>query len=166
MTLNMTTHAIHSQAIAPIPAPTGYVLSTDSARVDFEYVHSFLSKESYWAKSITKQRLRRGIENSLCFSAFYEGKQVAFARVVTDYAVFAYLCDVFVDPAHRDRGVGKWLVRSIVSHPELQELRRWVLGTRDAHGLYAQNGFTSLKSPDIFMEKFDPEVYAREVGER
>jgi GNAT superfamily N-acetyltransferase len=147
-------------------APTGYALSTDSERIDFEYVHAFLSRESYWAKSITKARLRRAIQHSHCFSVFHDGKQVAFARVITDYGVFAYLCDVFVDPGHRGHGVGKWLVRSIVEHPELGQLRRWILGTRDAHGLYAKNGFTPLKNPEIFMEKFDPEVYAREVGER
>lgn len=149
---------------APLELP-GYSLSTDSAHIDFAYVHGFLSQKSYWAQSITKQRLQRAIGNSLCFSAFHEGKQVAFARVITDFAVFAYLCDVFVDPGHRGKGVGKWLMRSIMAYPEL-EVRRWILGTRDAHGLYAKSGFTALKKPDIFMEKFDPEIYAREEGER
>lgn len=143
--------------------PGDYVLTTDRERVDFDYVHAYLSRESYWATRITKARLRRAIRHSLCFSIFFQDRQVAFARVVTDYAGFAYLCDVFVDPPHRGRGIGKWLVRSIVEHSELAELRRWILGTRDAHGLYAQNGFTPLRAPEIFMERFDPDAYAREA---
>ena len=110
--------------------------------------------------------MRRSIEHSLCFGVYEGGAQVGFARVVSDRATFAYLCDVFVIESRRGRGLGKLLLETIVAHPELQGLRRWLLATRDAHGLYRRFGFTELACPEIFMERHDPDVYARQDGGR
>lgn len=137
-------------------APEGYTLTTDKQRIDFAYVHAFLARESYWANGISEERVRRSIEHSLCFAVLFEDKQVGFARVITDYATFAYLSDVFIDAEHRGRRVGRWLVHSILRHPELGGLRRWLLRTADAHGLYARSGFGPLATPELFMERVDP----------
>jgi GNAT superfamily N-acetyltransferase len=138
-----------------------YVISTDPARIDVDAVHRYLSNESYWAKGIPRDRVERSIAGSLCFGLYAGEAQVGFARVVTDRATFAYLCDVYVDAAHRTGGLGKWLMEVVMGHPDLQGLRRFLLGTRDAHGLYAKYGFTPMKAPDRFMEKHDPDVYTR-----
>ncbi|HVV53638.1 MAG TPA: GNAT family N-acetyltransferase [Polyangia bacterium] len=139
-----------------------YLVTTDPARIDRDLVYGFLV-ESYWSKGLPRAVFERALANALCFSALdgAPGAQVGFARVVTDRATFAYLADVFVVPAHRGRGVSKSMMAAIVAHPELQGLRRWVLATRDAHGLYAQYGFTPLHQPDRFMERWDPDVYRR-----
>ena len=142
-----------------------YVVSTDSALIDIGVVHGFLSS-SYWAEGIPVGVVRRSIEHSLCFGAYEGEEQVGFARVVPDRATFAYLCDVFVAEGHRSRGLGKLLMEAIVAHPDLQGLRRWLLATRDAHGLYRQFGFTGLARPEIFMERHDADVYARRGGGR
>ncbi len=127
--------------------------------MDLDIIHGFIS-ESYWAKGIPKELLKRAIENSLCFGIFTNtGEQVAFARMITDSTTFAYLADVFVLEAHRGKNLAKWLMRSILEHPELQNLRRMVLATRDAHGLYQQFGFTELSNPSTFMELWQPNVY-------
>ncbi|MCP3142586.1 GNAT family N-acetyltransferase [Pyxidicoccus xibeiensis] len=140
----------------------GFVISTDRARVDVEVVHRFL-QSSYWAAGIPLELVRRAVEHSLPFGVYRaaSGEQVGFARVTTDFATFAYLADVFIDEALRGQGLGQWLAATIVGHPELQGLRRWLLATRDAHGLYAQHGFTPLSAPASFMEKWDPDVYRR-----
>ena len=135
-------------------------VTTDPAKIDKEIVYGFLA-QSYWAKGIPRDVFERAIANSLCFSAFDGEAQVGFARVATDRATFAYLADVFVLPAHRGRGLSKLLMETIVAHPDLQGLRRWVLITRDAHGLYARYGFTPLAKVDGYMERWDPEVYRR-----
>jgi GNAT superfamily N-acetyltransferase len=135
-------------------------VTTDPARVDREMVYGFLS-QSYWSKGIPPEVFERSIANSLCFSLYDDHQQVGFARVVTDRATFAYLADVFVLPTHRGRGLSRLLMDAIVGHPELQGLRRWVLATRDAHGLYARYGFTPLAHADLFMERWDPRVYQR-----
>jgi GNAT superfamily N-acetyltransferase len=135
-------------------------VTTDPARIDREMVYGFLSR-SYWARGIPRDVLERALANSLCFSVFDGETQVGFARVATDRATFAYLADVFVLPAHRGRGLSKLLMETIVAHPDLQGLRRWVLVTRDAHGLYARYGFTPLAKVDGYMERWDPEVYLR-----
>lgn len=122
------------------------------------FVHEFL-RRSYWAQNIPSETVRRSIENSLCFGLFKAEKQIGFARVVTDYATFAYLCDVFVIEEFRGRGMSKWLMETILAHPELQNLRRWLLATKDAHGLYGQFGFTALDAPEVFMERHAPDVY-------
>ena len=128
--------------------------------VDRDLVYAFIS-ESYWAKGIPRETFERALANSICFSAFIDGAQVGFARVATDRATFAYLADVFVVPSHRGRGVADCLTEAVAAHPELQGLRRWVLITRDAHGLYAKHGFTPLAAPDRYMELWDPELYTR-----
>jgi GNAT superfamily N-acetyltransferase len=136
-------------------------VSTDPARLDLDLIHGFLA-ESYWAKGIPRATLERALRGSLCFGAFEGGRQVGFARAITDFATFAYVADVFVVPEARGRGVGKALIGSMRAHPELQGLRRWVLVTRDAHGLYAQHGFTGLAAPERLMESVDLDVYARQ----
>ncbi len=136
------------------------LVTTDPAKIDRDLVYGFLS-QSYWARGIPREVLERGIANSLCFSLFDGDAQVGFARVATDRATFAYLADVFVLPTHRGRGLSKLLMETIVAHPDLQGLRRWVLVTRDAHGLYARYGFTPLAKVDGYMERWDPEVYQR-----
>ena len=136
-----------------------YTLSTDKARLDIMLVHWFLSEESYWAKGISFDTVERSIENSLCFGVYYGKEQVGFARVITDYGTFAYLADVFVLPEYRGKGLSKWLVKTVINHPELQGLRRWMLATRDAHQVYAKVGFRPLTAPDRWMERHFPEVY-------
>ncbi len=116
-------------------------ISTDHDRLDLHWLHRSLSEEAYWARGKPPGLLRRAIDHSLCFGLFVDGRQVGFARVVTDRATFAWVSDVFVDAGHRCRGYGKQLVERVVAHPDLQNLRLWLLGTRDAHGLYEQHGF-------------------------
>jgi N-acetylglutamate synthase-like GNAT family acetyltransferase len=137
----------------------GYVVSTDSSRIDVAYVHAFLA-ESYWAKGIPRETVERAIANSLPFGLYdADGKQAGFARVVTDRATYAYIADLFVDEALRAKGLGKLLMRAIMSHPDLQGLRRWSLATRNAHGLYKQFGFSELAHPERFMEIAHPDPY-------
>jgi GNAT superfamily N-acetyltransferase len=126
-----------------------------------EAVHRFLAA-SYWAKGIPPETVQRSIENSLSFGLYRGEEQAGFARVITDKATFAYLCDVFVLEEFRGRGLGKWLIEAVSRHPDLQGLRRWVLATLDAHGLYQQFGFTPLGRPDRFMEIYTPNFYMRE----
>ena len=121
-----------------------YIISTNKEKIDIDVVHTFLSKDSYWAENIPKDIVERAIKNSLCFGIYYKEIQVGFARAVTDKATFMYLADVFVLPAHRGKGLSKWLLQTIHAHPELQGLRRMMLTTKDAHGLYAQFGWQPL----------------------
>jgi len=127
------------------------VVITDRARLDLDVIHGFLTK-CYWAKGIPRETVARSMEHSLCFGAFEGGRQVGFARVISDRTTFAYVCDVFALESHRGRGVGKSLLAAIRSHPELQGLRRWTLSTRDAHGLYRQFGFGAPAHPERLME--------------
>ncbi len=136
------------------------VVDSDPERLDVAVVHGFLT-DSYWAKGIPVETVRRSIRNSLCFGLYEGSRQIGFARVVTDRATFAYLADVFVLESHRGRGLAKLLMDAVVAHPELQGLRRWMLATRDAHALYAQYGFTPLPAPEVFMQLHDPGVYSR-----
>jgi GNAT superfamily N-acetyltransferase len=138
-------------------------ITTDPAVLDVELIHAYLTR-SYWAAGIPLETVRRSIAHSVNFGLFDGDAQVGFARVVTDRATFAYLADVFVLEPYRGRGLSKWLMEAVIAHPELQGLRRWVLATRDAHGLYARYGFTPLAAPDRFMERHDREVYARAAG--
>lgn len=144
-----------------MPPSEPYVVSTDPRRLDVDLIHRFLAQDSYWAPGIPRRVVEKCIRHSLCFGAYQGERQVAFARVVTDYAAFAHLMDVFVVPEHRGRGVSKQLMSAIVRHPDLQGLRRWQLGTRDAHGLYAQFGFGPPEHPEYQMEIADPDVYIR-----
>jgi GNAT superfamily N-acetyltransferase len=136
-----------------------YTISTDKSRLDIDMIHRFLSQESYWAKNIPRGLVETAIENSLCFGAYHHDRQIGFARVVTDYAVFAYVGDLFVVPSHRNRGVSKQLMEAIRQHPRLQVLRRWHLLTLDAHSLYQQFGFSPLQSPERHMEIAVPNPY-------
>lgn len=131
-------------------APEHYEISTDRSRLDIALIHDFL-RSSYWAQGIPREVVERAIQHSLCFGAFLDGRQVGFARVISDFAAIAHIADVFVVPEHRGRGVSKLLMRAIVEHPELQGLRRMFLATRDAHGLYAQFGFQPLTQPEQYM---------------
>ena len=139
-------------------APGHYEISTDRSRLDIALIHSFLHS-SYWAQGIPPAVVERSIRHSLCFGAFLDGRQVGFARVITDFAAIAHVADVFVVPEHRGRGISKLLMRAIVEHPELQGLRRFFLATKDAHGLYAQFGFQPLEHPEQFMTIRKIEVY-------
>jgi GNAT superfamily N-acetyltransferase len=130
-----------------------YTISTDRARLDVAAIHEFLSTKSYWAQGRDFETVRRAVENSLPFGVYHGGRQVGFARVVTDYATFAWLADVFVLDEFRGEGLGKWLVEVILSHPELQNFRRWILGTRDAHELYRRFGFREVEQPQFYMHK-------------
>jgi GNAT superfamily N-acetyltransferase len=136
----------------------GFTVSDDPSRLDRDVIERFLT-QSYWAKNIPRATLDKSLSHSLCFTLLEGERQIGFARVVSDRATFAYLGDVFVLPEFRGRGLAKWLLTCVLGHPELQGLRRWMLGTRDAHGLYLEVGFTPLKKPDIFMERHDPNVY-------
>ena len=129
-----------------------YTISCDVERLDLGVVHKFL-RTSYWAKDVSEEAVRRSIEHSLCFGVYDHESQVGFARVITDRATFAYLADVFILEQHRGHGLGAWLIETIVSHPELSGLRRWILVTRDAHDLYRKYGFRELRSPEWFMER-------------
>jgi GNAT superfamily N-acetyltransferase len=141
-----------------------YEISTDPARLDVGAIHAFLTR-SYWSPGIPRATVERAIANSLCFGVFCEGRQVGFARMVTDKTTFAYLCDVYVLEEHRSRGLAKQLMEHIMRHPDLQGLRRMMLATHDAHGLYAQYGFTALGAPERIMERHRPGVYSQVKGE-
>jgi GNAT superfamily N-acetyltransferase len=132
-----------------------YTISTDTARLDIGVIHRFLDT-SYWAAGRSVETIRRSIENSISFGLYKGDQQVGFARVITDYATFAWIADVFVLEPHRGQGLSKWLMEVIISHPELQGFRRWVLATKDAHELYRKFGFKELKLPERWMERRDP----------
>lgn len=136
-------------------------ITTDPATFDHALIHRYLSEESYWARGIPRATVERAIANSLCFAGFLGERQVAFARMVTDRATFAYLADVFVVADCRGGGYGKQIVAAVLDHAELQGLRRIMLATRDAHGLYAGFGFAAPTMPETLMEKRDPDIYLR-----
>lgn len=133
-----------------------FTISTDPARLDIDVICDFLSR-SYWANDRPRERIERSLANSLVFGLHDEEKQIGLARVVTDYATFAWLCDVFIDDAYRGKGLGKWLMETILDHPDLQGLRRWLLATRDAHGLYSQFGWKPLEKPERWMGRSSSE---------
>lgn len=137
----------------------GFEISTDPSRLQLDAIHSFLSEESYWASNRSREKTETAIANSLNFGVYADGRQVGFARVVSDFATFAYIGDVFIIPEFQGRGLGAWLMDVIVAHPELQGLRRWVLATRDAHGLYEKFDFAGLRHPERWMEKTAPDAY-------
>ena len=135
-----------------------YVVSSDPARLDVDAIHAFLAA-SYWSPGIPKDVIERAIRGSLCFGLYHKDGQVGFARVVTDEATFAYLCDVYVLETHRGRGLGQWMMEVVMAHPSLQGLRRFHLVTRDAHGLYTKLGFKALENPEGHMEIRRRDVY-------
>lgn len=134
----------------------GFSISNDKNLLDIPLIYNFLDQDSYWAQGIPVEILQKAIANSMCFGVYKYNNQVGFARVITDNATFAYLCDVFILNNYRGLGLSKWLIQTIVNHPELQGLRRWSLATADAHGLYNQFGFTTITKPERFMEIFTP----------
>jgi len=139
-----------------------FLISTDRSKLDVEVIHKFLGR-SYWAEGILRETVMRSIENSLCFGVYDNARQIGFARVISDFATYAYVADVFILEPYRERGLGKELMASIMAHPDLQGLRRWSLGTRDARGLYAQFGFKPVVNTRarMVMEIVDPEIYSR-----
>ena len=142
----------------------GYSISTDNEKLSVSLIHQFLSQESYWAKNIPLAVVQRSINHSLCFGLYHLEEQIGFARLVTDKATFAYLADVFILPEYRGKGLSKWLLQNIHAHPALQGLRRWLLGTKDAHSLYAQFGWKAIPE-DLaarFMHLHYPDVYQSE----
>lgn len=145
--------------------PAGFTISTDPARLEVAVVHSYLAHESYWARNIPRETVERAIANSLNFGLYLpSGTQVGFARVVTDRATFAWLCDVFVLPDHRGLGLSKWLMEVVWAHPDLSGLRRQLLATLDAHGLYHQFGFGPLAAPERYLEIRKPNPYGAETA--
>jgi len=140
-------------------------ISSDRARVDVDLVHGWLT-QSYWSPGIPKSTLQRAIEHSICFSIHCGGRQVGFARVITDRATFGYLADVFIPETWRGRGLSRRLMEAVMGHPDLQGLRRFMLATRDAHGLYRQFGFGAPVSPTSLLEILDPDVYRRAAPQR
>ena len=137
-----------------------YTISTDRNKLDIDVIHGYLTG-SYWAKGIPKNIVAKCIKNSLCFGIYYGENQVGFARIISDFARIAYLADVFVLESHRGKGLSKWLIEKICLHPELQGLSRFMLGTRDAHGLYEKFGFRALSNPEMMMEKVFPDIYKK-----
>jgi len=131
-----------------------FTISTDPSRLNVDAVTDMLSR-AYWAQERTSEFIARYLQHSLTFGLYDESRQIGLARVVSDYTTFAWLCDVFIHEDYRGRGLGKWLMKTVHSHPDLQGLRRWMLATRDAHGLYSQFGWTPLDNPERWMMKFD-----------
>lgn len=138
-------------------------ITTAFDRLNLDVIHGYLARESYWASGIPRATVEKSMQNSLCFGLFHGKTQIGFARVISDYATFAYLADVFVLPKYRGQGLAKWLMECIMAHPELRGLRRWLLVTRDAHGLYQKSGFTPLAHPERLMEIHSAGVYAPQV---
>ena len=140
-----------------------YLISTDRDKLNIDIIYNYIAFESYWAQGIPRAVVEKSIANSLCFGLYEETKQIGFARLVTDKATFAYLADVFVLPAYRGQGLSKWLMQTIQAHPDLQNLRRWILTTKDAHSLYEQCGWTRV--PEDYMYRFmirqDTDVYKK-----
>lgn len=139
-------------------------LSTAAEEMDVDAIHAYLSGESYWAAGIPREVVEKAVHHSLCFGIFHGDAQVAFARVITDRATYAYLADVYVLQAYRGRGLSKWMMEAALAHPELQGLRRWMLMTKDAQGLYAQFGFVPTPRPERCMERTTPGAYAAPAG--
>ena len=142
-----------------------FEISTDRGKLDLKFIHKFLSKEAYWSKNIPYDTVKRSADNSLNFGLFHiersgGSRQIGYARIITDYSTIAYLGDVFVIPAYRGKGLSKWLMEQVVSHPDLQGLRRWVLLTADAHELYKKFGWQPIAKPETYMERFNPDVYS------
>ncbi len=142
----------------------GYAITTETSFFNIEFIHAFLS-QSYWAEDIPIEVVQKSIDNSLSFGVFHLGRQIGFARVITDKATFAYLADVFIDEAYRGQGLSKWLMEEIMNHEDLQGLRRMMLATRDAHGLYSRFGFTEINNPERWMQIHTPGIYKKQQHE-
>lgn len=132
-----------------------FTISTDPARLNIDTICEFL-KRSYWANTRPRSATERALQNSLVFGVYEGQKQIGLARVISDHSIFAYLCDVFIDENYRAHGLGKWLMQTVMEHPELKDVRRWLLATSDAHGLYKQFGFNTIEDPERWMQNFRP----------
>ena len=143
-----------------------FLISTDKSKLDIGLIHNYLSKESYWAKGIPLEILKRSIDNSVCFGLYDGTAQAGFTRVVTDKATFAYIGDVFILEKYRGKNLSKWLMETILKHPELQGFRRWMLLTRDAQELYRKFGFIEFHAPERCMELWTPDVYTKNETEK
>ena len=150
-------------SVSKVAGGARYEIDANKARLDMGFIHRFLAR-SHWASGIPLAVLERAIAHSRAYGLYRDGQQVGFARVVTDHATFAYLADVFVVEEERGRGLGRWLVETIIAEPDLQGLRRWLLGTRDAHGLYRRCGFAEPAPPFSFLERLDGEVYQAKLA--
>ena len=143
----------------------GFTVSTDKSKLQPEVIFDYLSNRSYWAKGIPMDRVQRGIDNSMCFGVYdINGGQVGFARIVTDKSTIAYIGDVFILEGYRKQGLSKWLMECMLKHPELQGFRRWILLTKDAHGLYKQYGFNTPEEPETYMELKRSDVYIKNLN--
>ncbi|WP_177735659.1 GNAT family N-acetyltransferase [Flavobacterium inviolabile] len=136
-----------------------FTISTDKSKLDLTVIHDYLANESYWSKNIPKERIRKSIANALCFGIYYKDKQIGYAKVVSDFSTMAYLGDVFVLEDYRRQGLSKWLMETIMSHPELIGLRRWILLTSDAHELYKKFGWQPIASPEKWIEIHRPDIF-------
>ncbi|AWV98114.1 GNAT family N-acetyltransferase [Arcticibacterium luteifluviistationis] len=139
------------------------LLSSDQCLLDIDLIHSFLS-QSYWSKGIPKETVKKGIENSLSLGLYKNKEQIGFCRLITDYASFAYLADVFIIETERSHGYAEWMINSLKEIPTLKNLRRWMLATKDAHNLYSKTGWEKLENPNLFMQKIDNEVYKNKTS--
>lgn len=137
-----------------------FCISTERARLDVDAIHSFLSTKAYWCLNIPRERVEKSIEHSLCFGVYHGDRQIGLARIISDFSTIAYLGDVYILEEYRGRGLSKWLMETVMSYPDLQGLRRWILLTGDAHGLYRQFGWTDIADPTKWMELHDKNVYA------
>lgn len=137
-----------------------FYISTDKTKLDIDAIHEFLSTKAYWCLNIPKSKVETAIQNSLCFGVYHNEKQIGFARVISDFSTIAYLGDVYILEEFRGNGLSKWLMETIMSHPDLQGLRRWILLTGDAHGLYRQFGWTDIADPSKWMEHHNKNVYS------
>ncbi|PKN97175.1 MAG: GNAT family N-acetyltransferase [Chloroflexi bacterium HGW-Chloroflexi-5] len=138
-----------------------FTITTDKSKMDLATIHRFLSEESYWCKNVPVKRVKKAMDHSLNFGVFHGDRQVGYARVISDFSSVAYLGDVFILKEFRGQGLSKWMMETIISHPELQGLRRWILLTADAHELYRKYGWTNIKNPEKWMEKHDPDAYKK-----
>ncbi|MBK7227330.1 MAG: GNAT family N-acetyltransferase [Ignavibacteriales bacterium] len=139
-----------------------YCISTNREKLDVNAIHNFLSTQSYWCQNIPVETVIKSIDNSLNFGLYYEDQQIGFARIISDFSTMAYLADVYVLPEHRGKGLSKWMMQVIMSHPELHGLRRWMLLTADAHGLYKQFGWKEIANPDRYMELHNKNIYQKD----
>ena len=139
----------------------GFCISTNKTKLDISAIHHFLSTEAYWSLGIPYETVKKSIDHSLNFGLYHQEKQIGFARIISDFSTIAYLGDVYVLQAFRGRGLSKWLMETITGYPELQGLRRWILLTGDAHGLYKQFGWTNIANPERWMELHNKEVYKK-----
>ena len=138
-----------------------FLVSTDPSKLDTDAIHDFLSKQSYWSQDIPKEIVAWAVQHSLCFGVYHNDRQIGLARVISDYATYAYLCDVYILEQYQGRGLGKWLMSCVMGHPDLQGLRKFALATRDAHELYRKFGFAPLKDPSMNMEISDWDIYKK-----